>query len=86
MNNVKKYFQEGEVLEEEFEFSKSATIKNYIFSNIIYIIMWTALLVASFYFLVKLLAVSSDYWFVIIAPCGMLVLRIWTQTKALAMC
>ena len=78
MNLVKEHFEENEIIENEYTFSRGATVKNFLISNLIYIIMWVALLVTSIYFFVKLKTVSADYWFVIITPVGFVVLRIWT--------
>ena len=78
MDLIKEYFVDKEEIEGEYSFSKKATVKNFLISNVFFIFMWAVMLFASFYFLAKLLQVSGDYWFVIITPLGLCLLRTWT--------
>jgi len=83
MNFVKKQFEADEVEEKTYKFSGGAMVMNYIVGNLLNIIMWIALIATSFYFLLKLLSVSNEYWFVIIPPIGFVVVRLWTLVMGL---
>ena len=78
MDIIRSYLDKGEEIEVTDTFSLSSKIKNFIIGNLIYIIMWTALIGAGIYFTLRIVTVSGDYWFVVIPVAGFVVLRLWT--------